>query len=42
MTGFTYPKEVGGQGGEAWQERIYEEEAAELRGVARGSSGRRS
>jgi alkylation response protein AidB-like acyl-CoA dehydrogenase len=29
MTGFTYPKEVGGQGGEAWQERIYEEEAAE-------------
>jgi alkylation response protein AidB-like acyl-CoA dehydrogenase len=28
MTGFTYPKEVGGQGGEAWQERIYEEEAA--------------
>ena len=29
MTGFTYPKEVGGQGGEAWQERMYEEEAAE-------------
>ena len=29
MTGFTYPKEVGGQGGDAWQERIYEEEAAE-------------
>jgi alkylation response protein AidB-like acyl-CoA dehydrogenase len=28
MTGFTYPEEVGGQGGEAWQERIYEEEAA--------------
>ena len=28
MTGFTYPKEVGGQGGEAWQERIYDEEAA--------------
>ena len=28
MTGFTYPKEVGGQGGEAWHERIYEEEAA--------------
>ena len=28
MTGFTYPKEVGGQGGEAWQERMYEEEAA--------------
>ncbi|MDQ1430445.1 MAG: hypothetical protein QOF40_1047 [Actinomycetota bacterium] len=28
MTGFTYPKEVGGCGGEAWQERIYEEEAA--------------
>jgi alkylation response protein AidB-like acyl-CoA dehydrogenase len=28
MTGFTYPKELGGQGGEAWQERIYEEEAA--------------
>jgi alkylation response protein AidB-like acyl-CoA dehydrogenase len=29
MTGFTYPKEVGGQGGDAWQERIYEEEAAQ-------------
>jgi acyl-CoA dehydrogenase len=28
MTGFTYPQEVGGQGGDAWQERIYEEEAA--------------
>jgi alkylation response protein AidB-like acyl-CoA dehydrogenase len=28
MTGFTYPKEYGGQGGDAWQERIYEEEAA--------------
>ncbi len=28
MTGFTYPTEVGGQGGEAWQERIYDEEAA--------------
>jgi acyl-CoA dehydrogenase len=28
MTGFTYPKELGGQGGEAWQERIYDEEAA--------------
>jgi alkylation response protein AidB-like acyl-CoA dehydrogenase len=28
MTGFTYPTEVGGQGGDAWQERIYEEEAA--------------
>jgi alkylation response protein AidB-like acyl-CoA dehydrogenase len=28
MTGFTYPKDVGGQGGEAWQERIYDEEAA--------------
>jgi acyl-CoA dehydrogenase len=28
MAGFTYPKEVGGQGGEAWHERIYEEEAA--------------
>ncbi len=28
MTGFTYPEEVGGQGGEAWQERMYEEEAA--------------
>jgi alkylation response protein AidB-like acyl-CoA dehydrogenase len=27
MTGFTYPVEVGGQGGEAWQERIYDEEA---------------
>ena len=29
MTGFTYPKDVGGQGGEAWQERIYDEEAAQ-------------
>jgi alkylation response protein AidB-like acyl-CoA dehydrogenase len=29
MAGFTYPKEYGGQGGDAWQERIYEEEAAE-------------
>ncbi len=28
MTGFTYPKEYGGQGADAWQERIYEEEAA--------------
>jgi len=28
MVGFTYPKEYGGQGGDAWQERIYEEEAA--------------
>ena len=28
MTGFTYPTEVGGQGGEAWMERIYDEEAA--------------
>ena len=28
MTGFTYPKELGGQGGDAWQERIYDEEAA--------------
>ncbi len=28
MAGFTYPKELGGQGGEAWQERVYEEEAA--------------
>ena len=28
MTGFTYPKEYGGQGAEAWQEAIYEEEAA--------------
>src|SRR5205823_1864103 len=28
MTGFTYPKELGGQGGEPWHERIYEEEAA--------------
>ena len=28
MTGFTYPEDVGGQGGEAWQERIYDEEAA--------------
>ncbi len=28
MAGFTYPKAVGGQGGEAWQERVYDEEAA--------------
>ena len=28
MVGFTYPKEYGGQGGAAWQERIYDEEAA--------------
>jgi alkylation response protein AidB-like acyl-CoA dehydrogenase len=28
MAGFTYPKELGGQGGEPWHERIYEEEAA--------------
>ena len=35
MAGFTYPKEVGGQGGEAWQERIYDEEAA----TYEGSSG---
>lgn len=28
MTGFTYPKEYGGQGGHAWQEQIYQEEAA--------------
>ena len=28
MTGFTYPEELGGRGGEAWHERIYEEEAA--------------
>ena len=42
MTGFTYPIEVGGQGGEAWQERIYDEEAAQLRGLAPGSSGRPS
>ncbi len=28
MTGFTYPKEYGGHGAEAWQEAIYEEEAA--------------
>jgi len=28
MTGFTYPTEYGGQGGEAWMERIYNEEAA--------------
>ncbi len=27
LTGFTYPKEYGGQDGEAWQERIYNEEA---------------
>ncbi len=29
MTGFTYPKEYGGQGGDAWQERIYNEEATQ-------------
>ncbi len=28
MAGFTYPKEYGGQGGAAWQEQIYQEEAA--------------
>jgi alkylation response protein AidB-like acyl-CoA dehydrogenase len=28
MAGFTYPKEYGGQGGPAWQEQIYNEEAA--------------
>ena len=28
MTGFTYPTEYGGQGGEAWMEQIYNEEAA--------------
>jgi alkylation response protein AidB-like acyl-CoA dehydrogenase len=27
MTAFTYPKEYGGQGSEAWMERIYNEEA---------------
>jgi alkylation response protein AidB-like acyl-CoA dehydrogenase len=27
MTAFTYPVEYGGQGGEAWMERIYNEEA---------------
>jgi alkylation response protein AidB-like acyl-CoA dehydrogenase len=27
MAGFTYPEEYGGRGGEAWQERIYNEEA---------------
>ena len=32
MTGFTYPVEVGGQGGEAWQERIYDEEAVNYEG----------
>src|SRR4051794_36088141 len=32
MAGFTYPKEVGGQGGEAWQERIYDEEAVNYEG----------
>ena len=32
MTGFTYPAEVGGQGGEAWQERIYDEEAVNYEG----------
>ncbi|HET6965767.1 MAG TPA: acyl-CoA dehydrogenase family protein [Acidimicrobiales bacterium] len=28
MAGFTYPEEYGGQGGPAWQEQIYNEEAA--------------
>jgi alkylation response protein AidB-like acyl-CoA dehydrogenase len=28
MAGFTYPEEYGGQGGAAWQEQIYQEEAA--------------
>lgn len=28
LAGFTYPKEYGGQGGPAWQEQIYNEEAA--------------
>ncbi len=28
MAGFTYPEEYGGQGGPAWQEQIYQEEAA--------------
>lgn len=28
MAGFTYPVEYGGQGGPAWQEQIYNEEAA--------------
>ena len=28
MAGFTYPKEYGGHGGPAWQEQIYNEEAA--------------
>jgi alkylation response protein AidB-like acyl-CoA dehydrogenase len=27
MAGFTYPKEYGGQSGEPWQERIYQEES---------------
>jgi alkylation response protein AidB-like acyl-CoA dehydrogenase len=27
MAGFTYPREYGGRGGEAWMERIYNEEA---------------
>ncbi len=27
MVGFTYPTEYGGQGGEAWQERVYNEES---------------
>ncbi|MDA8045427.1 MAG: acyl-CoA dehydrogenase family protein [Actinomycetota bacterium] len=32
MTAFTYPKEYGGQDGEAWQERIYNEEARDYAG----------
>jgi alkylation response protein AidB-like acyl-CoA dehydrogenase len=29
MAGFTYPTEYGGRGGEAWMERIYNEEASQ-------------
>jgi alkylation response protein AidB-like acyl-CoA dehydrogenase len=28
LTGFTYPEELGGRGGQAWMESIYKEEAA--------------
>ena len=27
MAGFTYPREYGGQGGEPWQDRVYQEES---------------
>src|SRR5262249_55418110 len=30
FAGLTYPKELGGRGGEPWQERIFREEASEF------------